>query len=704
MTYRISALGLTLVAAAWFGLTGSAQQQDLNDKYEKAIKEAAKKVGPSVVQIQTLGGAEMVVTSPKGPIFRKALGPTTGVVVDADGYIISSAFNFLNNPTTILVFVPGETEPLKATRVATDKSRMLTLLKVEKNGLKVPAFVPSKDIKVGQSAVAMGRTLESKAGDMRSDQPPSISYGIISAVGRIWGKAIQTDAKVSPVNYGGPIVDVSGRVQGIIVPASPRGDDLTAGYEWYDSGIGFAIPMEDVMAVVPRLKKGKDLNKAVLGIKLTGGDEFGVIPVIASVAEGSPAEKAGLKQGDKILEVEGKEVKNHAQILHLIGPKYEGDTISLKVERGKETIAVAKLELMSAAKDTRYVNAFLGILPIRDDAKLGVAVRYVYPKSPAATAGFKEGDRIVKYGAAGKLQGFKGEKRGKDELLDFLGTQKPGSEIALEVNDKEGKAKPQMKIKLAAMPGSKEGEDDFLPEKLPELATVKKALEPLETAPGVAKQPKVDPKMPATGMLKRTNAAGDRKYWVYVNSNYNPQIAHAVVVWLHLPGKNTDKENDAISEGWDKYCEDNNIILVGPITDNDGGWTPNDTELVIEAVRDVIANYTVDKDRIVAHGSGNGGEMAFNLGFKARDLFRGVAAHSAIWAAPPDNLPQQRLAFWVSGGQKDPVIKAIAETRTKLQSKGFPVLYQDYPNRGHEYFDDNAFVDMIRWIDALDRM
>src|SRR6266404_5720987 len=130
--------------------------QDLNDQLEKAMKDAAAKVAPSVVQIITQGGADLVVTGPKGPAFRKALGPTTGVVVSADGYIISSAFNFLNNPTTILVRVQGQQgEPLVATRVATDKSRMLTLLKVETKGLKVPEHVLKKDLKEGQWSIAL---------------------------------------------------------------------------------------------------------------------------------------------------------------------------------------------------------------------------------------------------------------------------------------------------------------------------------------------------------------------------------------------------------------------------------------------------------------------------------------------------------------------------------------------------------------------
>ena len=86
-------------------------------------------------------------------------------------------------------------------------------------------MVPKRDIVEGQWSIALGRTLDAKRA-----QSPSISVGIISATGRIWGKALQTDAKISPINYGGPLIDIEGRVQGILVPASPQGEDVTAGF------------------------------------------------------------------------------------------------------------------------------------------------------------------------------------------------------------------------------------------------------------------------------------------------------------------------------------------------------------------------------------------------------------------------------------------------------------------------------------------
>src|SRR5437660_3060062 len=100
MLRRISILTMLTIGV----MAQSARaQEDLNELYEKMTKEAARKAGPSVVQIETRGGADMVVAGPKGQVFRKALGATTGLVVDADGYIITSAYNFLNNPPIIIV-------------------------------------------------------------------------------------------------------------------------------------------------------------------------------------------------------------------------------------------------------------------------------------------------------------------------------------------------------------------------------------------------------------------------------------------------------------------------------------------------------------------------------------------------------------------------------------------------------------------------
>ncbi len=677
-------------------------------------KDAAKKVSSSVVQIVTQGGIDMVVPSPKGPVFRKAIGPTTGVIVDQDGYVISSAFNFVNKPTVILVAVPGHPEPFIATQVATDTSRMLTLLKIEQKGLPVPAYVPKKEIAEGQWSIALGRTLDSK-----HTTAPSISVGIISALGRIWGKALQTDAKISPINYGGPLIDMLGRVQGILVPASPEGEDVTAGFEWYDSGIGFAIPMEDVLAVLPRLKLGKDLKKGLLGVRMKSTDMYGAVPEINEVANESSAARAGLKKGDILVEIDGHSIVRMAQALHVLGTKYEGDKISLKYKRGKEIKTVDQVELVGQMTVT--ASAYLGILPMRDDPRLGVDVRHVFPNTPAEQAGLKPGDRIVKYGPTE----FSGDVSGRDEFMAWLSTQTPGTEVKLEVKTREGKTST-LTATLEQVPGTMTGQEPPIPAKLPEVASLRKALEPLEKNKSAKKQakgdgkgakpakvaePKADKEAKAdaepgkaeTGLLKRHTVDGEHKYWIYVHDDYDPNIAYGLVVWLHPPGKNKDTDVENIADAWSDYCKENHLIMVCPNSENEAGWVPSEGDNVVAAVRETISHYTIDRQRVVAHGLGVGGQMAIYLGFSNRDLFRGVVTTGAVVTQVKDNLPGQRLAFFLAGGDLDPLIKSIADSRTQLQQRKFSVVYREIAGRGREYFDDAQIGEVVRWIDCLDR-
>ncbi len=698
---RLLALSALLGVALLLTLPLIAQPpaggDELNDEHEKVMKAAVRKVARSVVQILTQGGADMVAVGPKGVVFRKGQGPTTGVIVSEDGYIVSSAFNFLNNPTNILVAVPEYKEPFVAERVATDRSRMLTLLKIKAKGLPVPQAVPEKEIQVGQWAIALGRTL-----DLKRDAPPSVCVGIVSALNRVWGKTIQTDAKVSPVNYGGPLVDVQGRVQGILIPASPRGEEETAGFEWYDSGIGFAVPMEHVLKVLPKLKEGKELKKGLLGIRPKGTDIYSAAAEIGQVMANSAAAKAGLKVGDVIVEIDGHPVQRHANVLHLLGPRYEGDKVSLKYRRGDKVVALTDLTL--GGELVVVAHSFLGILPMRDDPKLGVEVRYVYPKSPADTAGLKPGDRIVKVGLDDKAPAaFKGQKRGRDELFDLLNGASVGAEIKLEVIRKGSDKPVTLTTKLDTMPGSVAGKPEVIPAKLPEVASAKKALEPLEQPDPKVKPAKVDPpKKPETGLLKKTTSGG-QKYWVYLHEDYDPNIAHGVVLWLHPPGKHTDDDVDQIVDGWAGFCADHNLILIGPRTEGDNGWVPSDSDWVLEALRDTLGRYTVDRQRVVAHGMGVGGQMAVYLGFAARDLIRGVGTMGAVVTEARDNLPNQRLSFFLAAGDRDPLAKAVAESRTKLINHRLPVTFREIANRGREYLDDATLRELVRWIDALDR-
>jgi S1-C subfamily serine protease/predicted esterase len=696
----LAALALASAPAA------AGADDDLDDLQEAAVKAAVKKVAPCVVQIETSGGTEVLSAGPGGMI-RRGLGPTSGLVVDADGFIISSAFNFAGKPNAIRVAVPGHKERYVARVVAHDQTRMLTLLKIDPEGgvkLPVPQASPKAAVKIGHTAVAVGRTLAPTV-----ESEPSVSVGIVSALERIWGKAIQTDAKVSPTNYGGPLIDLQGRVIGVLVPASPRAEGETAGFEWYDSGIGFAIPLEDVNRALPRMKAGTEKNpvtlkRGMLGINMQAGPEPYALPAaVTSVGPGSAAEKVGIKAGDVITKIGGKPVATQTQLQHQLGFRYEGDVVSVEVTRDKKPITFDKVVLSGAV--AAYGQPFLGILPIRDDPAPGVEVRYVYPKGPAEAAGIKAGDRLMKVGppAGPGMPVLMQPIAGRDPLLSLLAITRPGTELRFEVKRKDGGKIDNVNVKLAEAP-------DSVAEKLPERSSAKKALvKPGMAPPAVGKDDKKDEKKAQTGFFKRSTAAGDHSYWVFVPENYDPNVAHGLVVWLHPTGKNREKDFDNLTWAWEPACEDYHFIMVCPKTDNERGWTQGEADFVLETVKAVSDAYTIDRQRVVVHGMGLGGEMAYYLGFHQRNLVRGVATVGAALTSNPRekqaNLP---LAFYLIAGGKDPLRDAIAESKAKLAEHKYPVIFREIENLGHQYIDSRTgqptLEELVRWIDSLDKM
>jgi S1-C subfamily serine protease len=697
--YAAWALGILTIAggvAAW-------ADDSLDDLQEQANKAAAQQVAPCVVQIETSGGTEVVTAGPAG-LIRRGVGPTTGLIVAPEGYIISSAFNFANKPAAIRIAVPGHKERYVAHVVATDQTRMLTLLKIDTEPttkLPVPIPVPRAEFKIGHTALAVGRTLAPTI-----EAPPSISVGIISALDRIWGKAMQTDAKVSPTNYGGPLVDLQGRVYGVLVPASPRAEGETAGFEWYDSGIGFAIPLEDINRVLARMKAGtiKDpvvLRRGYLGITMEGGDQYSSEAVIATIAPGSTAEKIGIKLKDVIIEVDGKPVVSQAQLQQRLGNRYEGDTVSLKLRRGKDIVSLDKVVLGGVV--AAYGQPFIGILPIRDDPEPGVEIRYVFPASPADKAGLKEGDRVMKIGRHVAPGGpvISQNIAGRDQMLGLIETVPPGTDLVLEVKRKAGGKTENVTVKVGEAP-------DDVPAKMPERSSAKKALGKTAKKDD-KKDDKKDEKKPETDLIKRTTAAGDHTYWIYVPDNYDPNVAHSLVIWLHPAGKNKDRDIEKFVSSWNWECEDYHMILLIPKTDNERGWTQGESDFILEAVRSVTEQYTIDRKRIVAHGMGLGGEMAFFLGFHARNVVRGVAAcGAALTSNPREKVPNQPLAFFLAVGSKDPIADGVKDSKAKLTEHKYPVTYRVIEDMGHQYLDGKigraTLDEIIRWIDCLDRM
>lgn len=676
----------------------TALAQDVNGANEAAMQAAAATVAPSVVKVETAGGREVVGTGGRQSGVRIGVGPTTGLVVSKDGYIISSAFNFANRPTDIFVTVPGRPR-LVAKVVATDTTRMLTLLKVDAADLPVPKALPKAGIRIGQWALALGRAL-----DPEVTHPPSVSVGVVSATNRIVGKMVQTDAKVSPVNYGGPLIAIDGRVIGVLVPAAPRGDGETAGVEWYDSGIGFAVPLEDVFAVLPRLTAGKDLHRGLLGITPKDAEDRYTAPVVVgTVAKDSAAAKAGIKSGDRIVQVNGISVSHFSQLLHVLGSKYEGDTVSVVVDRdGRETKFPA-ITLTGAV--TAFAPPFMGILPMRDDAEPGVVVRHVLPKSPADVAGLKAGDRIRGFAPASVPMFTPVLNRG--QLIAFMSRVSADSEVRVEIQRKQGNKTEILTIKLASLP------TDWLADKTPlpssrakalavPMPPMPKGIEPGEEPKKAAKP--VEKKKAETGLVRRQNKTSGREYWWYVPENYDPNVSYGVIVWFHAAGRG-GKDADDVVKIWGRFCSDHHFLIIGPQSKAIGGWVPSELEEIMPDVRGVLEEYTVDRTRVVAHGMGLGGQMATYTAFHARDLVRGVAVSgSVLGTTPKDAIPNQPLSFFIVAGQKDPLIKEIAEGRAQLEQKKYTVVYREIAEFGKEYLDEKTFDELMRWMDSLDRI
>lgn len=668
-------------------------QAPLDEALEAATKAAAARVAPSVVQIQSVGGAEVLGQGDRALL--RGRGPTTGLVVSADGYIISSSFNFVNKPAAITVHLPGGAEPLPAKIIAQDHTRMLTLLKIEQTGLPVPIAAPKEGVKLGQWCVALGRTWSEGP-----SAPPSVSVGIVSAVDRIWGKAIQTDCKVSPVNYGGPLIDLEGRVLGVLVPLSPRGDDEMAGVDWYDGGIGFAIPFADVLKVLPKLKAGTDLQKGLLGVSLKDGFAANAPALIEQVQEDSPARKAELQPGDEIVAVDGTPVRRQAQLMHAIGPKYAGERVALTTRRDGKDRTINDFELM--APPAGHSPAWLGLLPVRDEATNDVAVRHVFPDSPAAKAGVQPGDRLV------ALQDR--PLAGRDDLLARLAALRPGQSIKVNVKRKSnGKAETLTLQATTFNPVLAEGE-------LPP-ASAKQALKPrpaLPRVPGMPgmpmgprpsatapKQAKPEGPAPAKGFFEIKDAALGRSSWVYVPENYDPNISHGLLIWLHPAGETLEAK---LRELWKPWCDRHHLILLAPRADNPTGWLTSELDAIQNDARDLLKSYTIDRERIAAHGLGNGASFAMLLGFDARALVRGVAAIGGLLVQPAkDNLAGQRLSFHLLAGERDPDLEELKLVPAQLRAKKYPVLFRVLPGMGTGYPDADAAAEIARWLDQLDR-
>jgi len=309
---------------------------------QDTFREAMSRLRPSLVRIETVGGTQPSALGGPGEAddageapprsqrpfrdtpgsgFVVADGATTGIVYSADGYIVTSSFNFVREPALISVTL-ADGRRLAADLVARDQVRKIALLNVNASDLSVPQWRRLDNVRVGEWAVALGLGF--------GGEDPSITVGIVSALGRMHGNAVQTDAKLSPANYGGPLADIHGRIIGLCVPMAQRPGEL-AGIEMYDSGVGFAVPARIVDEVVSELKTGRSYHRGWLGIAIDPHSTEALM--ISNVADPSPMRAAGVLPGDKLLAVNGAPIGHYGHLVQAIYMLPAGEEVVLDLER-----------------------------------------------------------------------------------------------------------------------------------------------------------------------------------------------------------------------------------------------------------------------------------------------------------------------------------------------------------------------------------
>ncbi|MBW7907079.1 MAG: S1C family serine protease [Phycisphaerae bacterium] len=329
----------------------AAPDAALRDAQARVFRAALEAVSPLVVRIETVGGAPPLRQDASGEIvtapgFVQADGPTTGVIWTSEGHVLTSSFNFAREPAVIVVRLQ-DGRRFVARLLARDTVSRLALLKINADGLPTPTCAPPDRLVPGRWALA--------AGMGHGSSVPTVSIGIISAVRRANGTAVQTDAKLSPANYGGPLFDIEGRVLGICVPISDNDGDELAAAEWYDSGVGFAIDCEHIARRLPRLMAGESLERGMLGVALIDGErvvgsetaEPGGVTVVGDPI--GPAAAVGLRAGDVIVAIDGEATPRLLEFRRAMARRAAGDEIELSIRREAGTSRV-RLRLARAAE------------------------------------------------------------------------------------------------------------------------------------------------------------------------------------------------------------------------------------------------------------------------------------------------------------------------------------------------------------------
>lgn len=418
-----------LILLTMMSTSRAANGLEVLQQSSRAFTAVAKSAQPAVVNIRV----EKVVTASEDsmegipeemrnhPFFKQFFGPQfrqksqpeersrggqgSGFIISSDGYILTN--NHVVDDADVMTVQLNDGSKYEATLVGADPLSDLALIKIDAGkDLPILPLGSSESLEVGEWVIAIGNPF---------GLSQTVTVGVVSAKGRSqvglneYENFIQTDAAINPGNSGGPLLNIKGEVIGINSALFSR----SGGY----MGIGFAIPIDMAKAIQKQLRNDGKVTRGWLGVGIQDVDEnlaesFGLKNalgvLITGVNESSPAEDAGIMEGDVITKVNSDKVRNSAELRNKIAMIAPGDVVKLlvirdgkkkniKVNLGQRPDDLNKLGAIDSGKlDNDFGLAFQNLTPeiaekFGYNVVSGVVVKNVVPNSPASKAGIKSG-------------------------------------------------------------------------------------------------------------------------------------------------------------------------------------------------------------------------------------------------------------------------------------------------------------------------
>ncbi len=430
--YIISAMPILAVLSTLIMMVSSVPamadpMSTIND-LNQAYVQIAQKVSPEVVRVSSVKtvaasssndlepflkqfpffpfGEELPKQFHKHPQSQEML-MGSGFIVSPDGLILTNN-HVVKDMKDIKVTLSGNRE-YKAKVVGADPESDIALIKIDAKGLPTVTWGDSSKLHVGEIVVAVGNPFGLSG---------TVTNGIVSATGRTnvgiigYEDFIQTDAPINPGNSGGPLVNIKGEVVGITTAIASQ----SGGY----MGVGFAIPSDSAKMVMDQLLKHGKVERGLLGVNIQDVSQalaksFGRPDtngaLVSQVVPGGPAEKAGVKAGDIILQFNDTPITGASELKNIVGQTKVGSSANLTLWRDKKTITLKVTlaertpEALASAAPNAETSAELGVtvekVPPQQATKLGLKqdaglmIKDVNPDGKGAAIGLTKGDVIL---------------------------------------------------------------------------------------------------------------------------------------------------------------------------------------------------------------------------------------------------------------------------------------------------------------------